>query len=320
MEQLTETNEESYELTQYKASKDKLTVLVTGGSGFIGSHTVDSLINNNYNVIVVDKQKSKYANDNAKYYQMDLNDDNFEKVFIENQIDVIVHLAAQASVSVSIKNPIDDAQNNILATLKVIKFSQKYGIKQIIAASTAAVYANPKYLPIDEQHPTNYLSPYAISKHTMEEYLKLSGLNYVICRFSNVYGPRQSADGEAGVVAIFTNKMSKNLPIQIHGDGEQIRDFIYVGDIANAILLIIKSKSKKKIYNISSTTKNSVNDLFNNLKNIIDYKLKPEYTPPREGDINESVLNNKKIINELNYKITTNFKDGLKLTVKEIIN
>ena len=294
----------------------KKNVLITGGAGFIGSHVVDLLVEKKYNVIVVDKAHPKFKNNKVKYYQIDLNDSSFEKVFIENNIDVVVHLAAQASVSFSIKNPVEDAKNNIFATLKVIEFSKKYKVQQIIAASTAAVYAHPRYLPVDEKHSTNYLSPYAISKHAMEEYLKVSGLNYVICRFSNVYGPRQSADGEAGVVAIFADRMSKNLPIQIHGDGNQIRDFIYVGDVARAVLKIIEADVKNEIFNVSSNTKNTVNNLFDNLKNILNYHLEPQYTSPREGDIKESVLDNSKILNLLDFNSETSFEEGLKSTIK----
>lgn len=292
-------------------------ILVTGGTGFIGSHTVDTLVENGFNVISVDYKTAKYKNKKAIYYTCDINSQEFEKIFREYTISKIIHLAAQASVSFSVKNPIVDAQNNIFATLRIIEMAKKYNVEQIIAASTAAVYAHPKYLPIDENHLTGYLSPYAISKHTMEEYLKVSGLNYVICRFSNVYGPRQSAKGEAGVVAIFADKMSQNLPVQIHGDGKQIRDFIYVRDVANALLLIVKSDVKDEIFNVSSNTKNTINDLYNNLKSILNYSIEAEYTSPRECDIRESILDNTKIKNQLGFECKVGFDEGLSSIIKQ---
>lgn len=299
-------------------------ILVTGGAGFIGSHVIDILINNGYKVVSVDLRSAKYVNNKAIYYTCDINSPEFDLIFEKYSITKIIHLAAQVSVSFSIKNPLEDAQNNIMATLKVIEMAKKYNVDQIIASSTAAVYAHPKYLPVDEVHATNYLSPYAISKHAMEEYLKVAGLNYVICRFSNVYGPRQSTEGEAGVVAIFADRMSKNLPIQIHGDGNQIRDFVYVEDVANALLLIIKSNSKNEIFNVSSNTKNTINDLYLNLKNILNYKKDANYTNPREGDIRESVLDNTKIKKELGFKCEVEFKEGLKKIIiqekKDLIN
>lgn len=291
-------------------------ILVTGGAGFIGSHVVDTLIYNGFNVISVDLKPTKYKNEKALYFTCDINSKDFDLIFEQYKITKIIHLAAQASVSYSIKNPTTDAQCNILASIKIIELSKKYNIEQIIASSTAAVYATPEYLPVDEKHPTSYLSPYAISKHAMEEYLKTSGVNYIICRFSNVYGPRQSAEGEAGVVAIFADRMSKNLPVQIHGDGEQIRDFVYVGDVAKALLLLVKSEIKNEIFNVSSNTKNTINNLFDNLKKILNYPLEANYTPPREGDIRESILENSKIKTMLGFECEVVLEEGLKTVVK----
>ena len=297
--------------------KNEQYILVTGGAGFIGSHTIDILIKNGFKVISVDCREAEYKNEKALYFTCDINSPEFDTIFEKYSISKIIHLAAQVSVSYSIKNPIEDAQNNIMASIKVIELAKKYNVEQVIVSSTAAIYAAPKYLPVDEKHITSYLSPYAISKHAMEEYLKVSGLNYVICRFSNVFGPRQSADGEAGVVAIFADRMSKNLPIQIHGDGEQIRDFVYVEDVVSAILLIIQSNLKNEIFNVSSNTRSTVNDLYRILKSLLNYSIKAEYTSPREGDIRESVLDNTKIKNALGFECKTDFASGLAKVVEQ---
>ena len=298
-----------------KVIKEKLNILVTGGCGFIGSHTVDLLCKNGYNVIVTDTKPPKYKNENAKYYQIDISTQETEEIFKENQIDIIVHLAAQISVSVSNKFPLEDAKNNIIGSINIIELAKKYKVKQIIAASSAALYGNPEYFPIDEKHPTSYLSPYAISKHAMEEYLKISGINYIVFRFSNVYGPRQDSKGEAGVISIFIDRMLENLPVEINGTGEQTRDFIYVGDIVNAILTGIESNIHNEIINVSANTECTINKLFKIIKRIIAYNYAPKRTPKRAGDIFRSVLDNRKAQKLFQYKPQTELEEGLSKTI-----
>ena len=174
-------------------------ILITGGAGFIGSHIADILIQNNYKVIIADNLstgKKDNINNKAIFYNIDIkNYNDLENIFNNNKIEYIIHLAAQVSVPNSIRNPINDANENIIATLNIIELSKKYNIKKIIASSSAAVYGIPKKLPIDELHTTIPISYYGLSKLTMEKYLILSNLNYIICRFSNVYGPRQTPHG-----------------------------------------------------------------------------------------------------------------------------
>ena len=293
-----------------------MTILVTGGSGFIGSHTVDLLIEKGLDVVVVDRAPAIYANPKAKYYQIDINSAKFADVFTENKIEQIIHLAAQPSVSYSVSNPLDDAKDNIYASIKVIEYAKKHNIKKVMVSSSAALYANPEYFPIDEKHPTAYISPYGISKHAMEEYLKISGLNYIIFRFANVFGPRQNSQGEAGVIAIFTDNMAQNKAITIHGDGTQVRDFVYVKDVAHALYQGVISPISGEVINISSNTETSINHLYQELKNASNYQLDATHSASRIGDIEKSILDNSKAKNLLNWSCQTPFNIGLSETVK----
>ncbi|MFI3242248.1 MAG: NAD-dependent epimerase/dehydratase family protein [Alphaproteobacteria bacterium] len=294
------------------------TVLVTGGAGFIGSHSVDKLIANSFEVVVVDRAAPTYPNTKATYYQCDMNDSECENIFQNHQIDFVLHLGAQAAVAVSNEDPMRDMKDNIQASLNIFLLCKKYNIKKVVVSSSAALYASPEYLPIDEKHPISFLSPYAVSKHTMEEYLKVLGLNYIIFRYANVYGPRQDPYGEAGVIAIFIDKINNNQDIQIHDDGEQTRDFIYVEDVANANVAAILSKMKNQTINVSTNQKTSINQLFNTLKEISNYNKSPTYTPRREGDIKHSYLDNQKLQQLLNIIPKTNLTNGLQNTIKGI--
>lgn len=275
----------------------KENILITGGAGFIGSHAADLLIEKGYNVFVVDNLSSGCGcnlNKDAKFYNMDINSPRLEDVFKENKIDYVFHFAAQASVGFSTKNPTEDAVENILGSINILKFSKNYGVKKFIAASTAAVYGFPEYLPVDEKHSTKCLSFYGLSKLTMEKYIELFGVDYIIFRLANVYGPRQSALGEAGVVAIFSDKMKSNKEVEIHGDGEQTRDFVYVSDVAQACIHAIQSEIKNEIINISTNKATSINKLFKLMGSKYNYNKKPNYGEERLGDIKHSVLNNEK--------------------------
>ena len=271
-----------------------INVLVTGGAGFIGKYTVNLLTENGYNPIVIDK-KDKPNELHCQYYKMDVTSADVEKIFVENKIDYVIHLAALPSVALSIQNPMQDCKDNYLATVNICTLAKKYSVQKIIFSSTAAVYANPKYLPVDENHPLEFLSPYAISKNASENFIKYSGLDYIIFRYANVYGKGQDATGEAGVVAKFVDLMKQNKPIQIHGTGEQYRDFINVIDVAKVNVLSIQKDIKNEIINVSTNTKTTINELFKILKKELDYTLEPLYTKAREGDIDKSILDNKKL-------------------------
>lgn len=290
-------------------------ILVTGGAGFIGSHTVDKLVAEKCDVVVIDRIDPKYRNDAAVYYRFDLNAPQTAEVFEKHNFDAVIHLAAQASVAVSVADPVRDAQDNVMASVRVIDLCKKHGVKKIVVSSSAALYAAPQYLPVDEKHPVSFLSPYAISKHTMEEYVKLSGTDHIIFRYANVYGPRQDPHGEAGVVSIFIEKMIRNLPLDIHGDGEQTRDFVYVGDVAEMNCRAVLSDGKNETLNVSTNARTSINKLFSLIGKYTDYTLSPNRAPARAGDIKHSVLNNAKAAAVLGFTPQTTLENGLKETV-----
>ena len=273
-------------------------ILITGGLGFIGSHVVDCFVENGYNVWIIDNESSLnsgYRNSKVIYIKEDIRSDKLEGIFQNTHFDFCIHLAAQASVTRSVKDPINDASVNILGSINIINLCKKYNCTKIIVASSAAVYGNPKYLPVDEEHPTEILSPYGLSKLTMEKYIQLSGVPYIICRFSNVYGERQNAFGEAGVVSIFSNAMQNNKDVFIDGDGEQSRDFVYVKDVADIIYKLCSSDIKNEILNVSTNTSCTINELFKTMAKVYDYKKEPIYRTSRVGDIKESILDNKKL-------------------------
>lgn len=293
-----------------------MNVLITGGAGFIGSHTADKLIDAGFNVVVVDRADPLFKNDRAVYYHTDLNGNDLADIFDRHSFDYVIHLAAQASVSVSVADPVQDAQDNIMSSVRVIELSKKHGVKKIVVSSSAALYAVPQYLPVDEKHPVSFLSPYAVSKSTMEDYVRLSGLDYIIFRYANVYGPRQNPYGEAGVVSIFIDRMISGRPIEIHGDGEQTRDFVYVEDIAEVNKLALLSENKNKTLNVSTRTKTSVNELFEIIRRNTDYALEPKHTAPRAGDIKDSVLDNAEVTSVLGFAPKTPLNEGVAKTVR----
>lgn len=298
-------------------------VLITGGAGFIGSHIVEKLLENNYNVIIIDNLSSGSIenipnSDTLKFYQLNIEKDDLELVFQKEAPDYVIHLAAQTSVNFSISHPYYDANMNVMASIKLLELCKKYNIKKFITASSVAIYGNPKYLPIDENHPTEPMSQYGLSKLTMEKYIKLSGIPYIIFRFSNAYGPRQKSSKESGVVAIFNNAMKNNEPINIYGDGEQIRDFIYVEDIANICIKAINSNVENEIINFSTNKGVSLNQLFKVMKSLYNYTLNANYLPERIGDIKNSILSNDKAYNLLKFTNYTKLEKGLEILANYI--
>lgn len=298
-----------------------MTVLVTGGAGFIGSHIVDGLIREGYEVVVIDNLSTgfrEHLNPAAVFYQLDINDNGLKHIFKKYDFDYVIHHAAQIDVQRSVENPVFDAENNILGTLKLLECCRRFKVKKVIYASSAAVYGEPAYLGIDEEHPIGAFSPYGISKHTPEHYLqmysRLYGLKYTIFRYSNVYGPRQDPRGEGGVISIFVDRMLAGKPPLIHGDGEQTRDFIYVQDIVRANLMALKA-ADNQLLNISCSTRHSIKDLVDVINKIMGTDFKPQFTPARTGDIRHSYLLNDKARKVLNWEPIYSLEQGLRLTI-----
>ncbi|MBO8161261.1 MAG: SDR family oxidoreductase [Thermosipho sp. (in: Bacteria)] len=300
-------------------------VLVTGGAGFIGSHLVDRLIDLGYEVVVVDnlsKGKKENVNENATLIVADIGDEeSIEKLFKEYKFSYVFHLAAQASVSVSVKDPVEDANVNIIGSLVLIKNALKFGVEKFIFSSTGgAIYGDEvEIYPTPETVFPNPISPYGIAKFSVENYLKFSkkefGLNYVVLRYANVYGPRQDPYGEAGVVAIFTSRMLKGEEVIINGDGEYVRDYVYVGDVVDANIRAMKKGDGLEI-NIGTSQGTTVNQLFSYLKKITNYNKEPVYGPPRKGDIRKSLLCYTRAKEELRWEPRVNLEKGLRLTVE----
>lgn len=292
-------------------------ILITGGAGFIGSHVSDIFINNGYDVIIVDNLVTgniDNINKKAIFYNIDIKDfSGIEKVFKKYNVDYVIHLAAQVSVPNSIRDPLYDANENIIGTINILELSKKYNIKKIIASSSAAVYKSSEN-PIKETDELNVLSFYGLSKLTMEKYIELYNVDYIICRFSNVYGPRQTVHGESGVISIFVNNIINNKEITIFGNGEQTRDFIYVKDIANIFYKLKLKDISKIILNISTNQSITINNLFNLIKKYSNKEVNCNYADERFGDIKHSILDNTKLLNLININIT-DIDAGLKATI-----
>ncbi|MFA7148933.1 MAG: GDP-mannose 4,6-dehydratase, partial [Syntrophomonadaceae bacterium] len=227
------------------------------------------------------------------------------------------HLAAQINVGVSQQEPCLDADSNIMGTLKLLTYATKYKVKKIVFASSAAIYGNPLYLPVNEQHPALPLSFYGLSKYTAECYIRMFaatfGLRYSILRFSNVYGSRQPTTGEGGVIAQFISRFRKGEAPVIYGDGEQTRDFIYVGDVVAACCRALYMGDNQTL-NISTGKAVSINQLCQLVENINGCSPQPFYNPWRDGDILHSVLDNSKARNLLLWNPRSSLKDGLEKT------
>lgn len=300
-------------------------VLVTGGAGFIGSHIVEELLLNNYEVAVLDNFSSgKLSNIEANkvtIYEGDVVDENFvNKVVSDFKPMHIIHQAAQVSVAESVNNMLKDEQINIKGSLNIINAARVNNVNRIVFASSAAVYGNPQYLPVDENHPVNPMSPYGLSKLTVEKYLEISnslyGLNYTILRYSNVYGPRQDAKGEGGVVSIFTDNVCNEKNLHIFGDGMQTRDFIFVKDVARANVASLKLE-ENFILNVSSNTIITIKELAKLVISENNSTVIIEHGDERLGDIKDSLLDNKLLIEHLNVQQFTDISEGLKLTTSK---
>ncbi len=338
------------------SKNEKITVLVTGGAGFIGSHIVDLLVKSDYEVVIVDDLSSgreENINKKARFYKLNITDQkNLTEVFKQEKPDYVCHEAAQISVSFSVRDPLFDAQTNILGSLNLLQCCVNHRVKGIVFASSGGtIYGEPEHFPITEDYPFKPQSPYGISKVTVEHYLdfyqKNYHLPYVALRYGNVYGPRQDPYGEAGVIAIFIEKMQKGEIPTINGDGEYIRDYIYVKDVARANLLALQnvvklSKVVRKIekaknkeegkkeseaqdkvaaeikfngFNLGNGRGVSVNEIFSILKEIIKFPHPAHYGPSRAGDLRKNILDCRLIKQVLGWQPEFDFSDGLGKTV-----
>lgn len=310
-------------------------ILVTGGCGFIGSHVVDAYVREGHDVAIVDNLSTgKKANKNgkARFYQVDIRDGSLEDVFREERPDVVNHHAAQISVPLSVKDPLNDADVNIKGTIHLLDLSQRYAAKKFIFSSTGgAIYGEADQVPTAEDYHPVPASPYAIAKLSAENYIRFfgeqHGLHYTILRYANVYGPRQIPHGEAGVVAIFTEALLQGKLPTLNRFGDQpmgmIRDYCYVKDVAEASM-VATARDKLGMFNIATGVGTCTFDLYRLALRLVrqtGITLGPEYDDPkqaeaRSGDIRVSTLNPDKARKELDFQARHTLEEGLSETVQ----
>ncbi|HEY3295952.1 MAG TPA: NAD-dependent epimerase/dehydratase family protein [bacterium] len=299
-------------------------ILVTGGAGFIGSNVADGFIAQGHDVAILDNLITGLRENiptAARFYEVDIRDaEGLRRVFDEFHPEVIVHHAAQMDVRRSLIDPVFDGDTNILGSLKLILEAVRTGVKRFVYVSTGgAVYGEPKELPVPETHSINPECAYGISKHTVEHYLELyrilSGLTYVVLRYPNVYGPRQNPHGEAGVNAIFIGLMLEGKTPMIFGDGDAVRDYVFVSDVVDANIRAL-SKGDNQIFNIGSGIGTSVNQIYEKLQEILDFDKPAIHAPARPGEIQKVYLDARKAEKVLGWKPTVSFDEGLRRTVE----
>jgi len=297
-----------------------MSTLVTGGAGFIGSHLVDELIGRGDDVVVIDDLstgKEENLNPKARFYRMDIASEEIGDIFKKENFTHVVHQAAQASVIRSMENPILDARVNILGSINLLENCRRFDVERFIYGNSGgAMSGDQNHLPMKESDPISPESFYGISKHVVEHYLalydKLYGINYVSLRYPNVYGSRQDSSGEGGVVAIFCNKLANDETLVIFGDGNQTRDFTYVGDVVSASVMSLEKGRGE--FNISTNKETSVNELYEKLVRISGKDIKPIYGEKRKGEVRRSVLDNSKAKDELGWEPKVSLDEGLKIT------
>ncbi|MBR4448254.1 NAD-dependent epimerase/dehydratase family protein [Methanobrevibacter sp.] len=298
-------------------------ILITGGAGFIGSHIVDELINDN-EITIIDNlttgsiKNLKYPeHDNLNFIEGDIREINFDE--LTPRTDYIFHLAAMASVPLSVEKPKECNDVNVNSTVRLLKSAVDNDVEKIVFSSSSSVYGENKNMPLKETEQPMPTSPYAASKASCELYLKTFyesyGLNYTALRYFNVFGPRQDKNSQyAAVIPNFISALLEGKQAEIYGDGEQTRDFVYIGDIAKANINACKSDFNG-IVNIASGKKMTINRLYEIVKDTLGSDLEPKYLPERPGDIKHSLADTSNM-EKINLKIdSNNFEDQLIETI-----
>ena len=297
-------------------------ILVTGGAGFIGSHIADALAADGHDVHVLDdlsggtRQNVPPA---ATLHVMDIRSAEAADLFEEHRFDILVHHAAQMDVRRSVADPRFDADVNIGGLINLMEAGRKNGLQKVVFASTGgAIYGEPAYAPQDEEHPLNPLSPYGITKLSSEKYLyfyqEQYGIAHVALRYGNVYGPRQNPHGEAGVVAIFSERLLAGEPTVVNGDGKQTRDYVFVRDVVSANLAAIEYDGSG-IFNVGTGVETDVNTLFRTLRDLVDPEIEENHGPGKPGEQKRSVLGYDLARTELGWEPTVSVEEGLAATL-----
>ena len=299
-------------------------ILVTGGAGFIGSNLVDGLLARGHEVAVfnnLSSGKREYVDPRARLVVGDLTrPEEVEQCVADFRPEIVSHHAAQMDVRHSVTDPIHDARTNVLGTIALLQSCTRHGVRKLLYASTGgALYGEGQSLPATEDHPINPESPYGASKHTVEHYLylwkHLHGLDYTVLRYPNVYGPRQNPHGEAGVNAIFIGLMLHGDRPRIFGDGSQVRDYLFVGDVVAANLLAL-DKGSGLILNIGTGVGTSVGDIVRTINEVLGTTIAPIHEAERAGEIQRIFLDATRARDALGWTPTVSFIDGLRRTIE----
>jgi UDP-glucose 4-epimerase len=298
-------------------------ILVTGGAGFIASHVTDAYIAAGHEVAVMDDLSSgrrENVHPRAKFYQMDIRDPGVTEVFARHAFDAVNHHAAQMDVRRSVADPAFDASVNVLGGLNILEAARTHGVRKIVFSSTGgAIYGEQDYFPADEEHPTRPLSPYGITKLTTEKYLfyykAVHGLDAVILRYANVYGPRQNPHGEAGVIAIFASKLLNGEQAVINGDGKQTRDYTFIADVVQANLHALTFPGSE-IFNIGTGVEHDVNYVFQHLAQALRPGTPEKHGPAKSGEQLRSVITSEKMYRTFGWRPMTSLEEGLRVTAE----
>ncbi len=302
----------------------KKKIIVTGGAGFIGSHVVDQLVDGGWEVHVLDNLSTgarQLTNPQAKLLKCDIRSDAARRHILRIKPACVVHLAAHIDLRRSVHMPSNDADINIVGGLKIVEACRDAKVKHVVFASSAAVYSGVKEFPVKENNPGTPASPYGLSKYTFEHYLRLAhdtfDLSSSILRFSNVYGPRQTVHGEAGVVAIFLNLLLSGKTCKINGSGKQTRDYIFVIDVARMVAAAA-NKELHGVYNVSTGEETDVNTLYKELARHAGVNREAKHVPAKAGDDPRVCLDPSKAHRAAGWKADVKLSDGLRFTAEWI--
>jgi len=292
-------------------------ILVTGGAGFIGSHLVKALVENNYEVIVIDNLstgKKEYLPENIEFYQKDITEEGaFDEI---EGVDTIIHLAAQVDARASVDDPLFDAQNNIIGTIACLEYAKEQGVKKFVFASTCGVYGNQQELPIPESASTEPISAYGLSKLCAEQYIqyyqRIYNLDTAILRFANIYGPRQYRGENSGVISLFAHLVQENKPITIFGDGKQTRDYLYVADVVSAIIASLSTRLDGPV-NIGTGKESHLLEVVELMQYYVDVPISVTHESEKKGDIKHSCLAINLAKDQLNWASSHDLASGIKL-------